>query len=76
MHGSIYMAGADANILGANKSRLTLIYDQDVMKDTQDNLSLIWKYGTKPDDDVTESSSRTLSLKETWVQFDLISLTR
>jgi hypothetical protein len=46
------------------------------MKDIQDNLSLIWKYGTKPDDDVTESSSRTLSLKETWVQFDLISLTR
>lgn len=76
MHGSIYMAGADANILGANKSRLTLIYDQDVMKDIQDNLSLIWKYGTKPDANVTESSSRVLSLKETWVQFDLISLTR
>jgi len=76
MHGSIYMAGADANILGANKSRLTLIYDQDVMTDIQNNLSLIWAYGTKPDDNVTETSNRTLSLKETWVQFDLISLTR
>jgi len=71
MYGSIYLAGASSSVIG-NGSQLNLVRDQAVMDDIQSKLNLLYPNGTTTAGTGT-SNSKTLTLRETWVQFDLVS---
>lgn len=74
MYGSIYLAGASSSIIG-NGSELELIRDKDVMEDIQQKLGILYPHGAVGLA-VGSHNSKKLTLRETWLQFDVISEVR
>ncbi|HNY32467.1 MAG TPA: hypothetical protein PKO15_16390, partial [Fibrobacteria bacterium] len=71
MYGSIYLAGPSSSIIG-NGSELELIRDKDVMEDIQQKLGILYPHGAIGLT-VGSHNSKKLTLRETWLQFDVIS---
>lgn len=69
--GAIYLAGPSSSIIG-NGSELQLTRDQEVINDIQENLGIIYPHGAVGTHSGSHNS-RLLTLRESWLQFDLIS---
>lgn len=74
MYGSIYLAGASSSIIG-NGSELELIRDKEVMEDIQQKLGILYPHGAIGLA-VGSHNSKKLTLRENWLQFDVISEVR